>query len=71
MTLRDCSLYVRMDRECRVIEARLGDLDYKSAGKYGSWRKKEQELVEEGWYCGEEKEELRQPVGGCLLARKV
>lgn len=71
MTLRDCSLYIRMDREWRVVEARLGDLDYKSKGKYESWRKKERELSEEGWYCGEEREELKQEVDECLLARKM
>ncbi|CCD55470.1 similar to inositol-pentakisphosphate 2-kinase [Botrytis cinerea T4] len=71
MTLRDCSLYIRMDRNFQVVEARLGDLDYKSARKYSSWRKKEQELVEEGWYCGDEKREWKQPIDECLLSRKI
>lgn len=71
MTLRDCSLYIRMDKDHQVTEARLGDLDYKSASKYSSWKKKEQELIDEGWYCGEESKELQQPVGECLLSRKV
>ncbi|THV50083.1 hypothetical protein BGAL_0165g00020 [Botrytis galanthina] len=71
MTLRDCSLYIRMNKDSQVIEARLGDLDYKSASKYSSWRKKEQELVDEGWYCGEERKELKQPIDECLLSRKI
>ncbi|QSZ31368.1 hypothetical protein DSL72_000933 [Monilinia vaccinii-corymbosi] len=70
MTLRDCSLYIRMDKNHQVIEARLGDLDYKSANKYPSWRKKQQELIDEGWYCGEESKDLKQPVNECLLSRK-
>ncbi|KAB8301545.1 hypothetical protein EYC80_003391 [Monilinia laxa] len=71
MTLRDCSLYIRMDQHHHVTEARLGDLDYKSAHKHSSWKKKEQELIDEGWYCGRESKELKQPVGQCLLSRKV
>ncbi|ESZ94928.1 hypothetical protein SBOR_4720 [Sclerotinia borealis F-4128] len=75
MTLRDCSLYIRMDGDVdgdyRVVEARLGDLDYKLADKYSSWRRKERDLSDEGWYCGEERRELRQSVDECLLARKL
>ncbi|APA05272.1 hypothetical protein SS1G_09665 [Sclerotinia sclerotiorum 1980 UF-70] len=71
MTLRDCSLYIRMDKNHQVIEARLGDLDYKSPNKYSSWRRKEQELIDEGWYCGEESKELKQPIDECLLSRRI
>lgn len=71
MTLRDCSLYVRMNKNNHVTEARLGDLDYKSANKFSSWKEKERELIDEGWYCGEEREDLKQPVDECLLSRKT
>ncbi|KAI9640500.1 Inositol-pentakisphosphate 2-kinase [Ciborinia camelliae] len=70
MTLRDCSLYIRMDKNHHVIEARLGDLDYKSPSKYSSWRKKQHELIDEGWYLGGESKDLKQPVDECLLSRR-
>ena len=37
-----------------VIMARLGDLDLKSPSKFGEWRKMEQQLIDEGWYTGQE-----------------
>ena len=38
------------------VEARLGDFDLKSGngGELESWRRKERELVEEGWYMCED-----------------
>lgn len=51
MTLRDCTLFVRMD-DYRVIEARLGDLDVKCSSKRDYWRQTETELISEGWYDG-------------------
>lgn len=65
MTLRDCTLFLRMpglDEDDDKIEARLGDLDVKSPAKADYWRKCEQELIDEGWYTGTEKEEDRQPL---------
>ncbi|KAH6668961.1 inositol-pentakisphosphate 2-kinase [Halenospora varia] len=65
MTLRDCTLFLRMpglDEDDDKIEARLGDLDVKSPAKADYWRRCEQELIDEGWYTGAEKEEDRQPL---------
>lgn len=53
MTLRDCSVYVTIPHnEEEDITARLGDLDLKSPLKLETWRKKEQELIDGGWYAG-------------------
>jgi inositol-pentakisphosphate 2-kinase len=53
MTLRDCSLYVRVHYggEGRMrVESKLGDLDLKSEKKIADWAEKEEMLVEKGWY---------------------
>jgi inositol-pentakisphosphate 2-kinase len=50
------------------IEARLGDLDLKSAEKAEYWESIETSLIDDGWYTGTEKEELRQPVS-CFISR--
>ncbi|KAK2061417.1 inositol-pentakisphosphate 2-kinase [Colletotrichum caudatum] len=62
MTLRDCSLFMRYrvkdvgGQETVVaesFEAKLADLDKKNADwKFTEWRKKEQALIDEGWYTG-------------------
>jgi inositol-pentakisphosphate 2-kinase len=72
MTLRDCSVYVRFpakekDDE-KMVEARLGDLDVKSAEKGGAWKRQERELIEGGWYTGSEVEKRREIT--CALGRK-
>ncbi|PVH74999.1 hypothetical protein DL98DRAFT_428347 [Cadophora sp. DSE1049] len=54
MTVRDCSVFVRMlngEGEGEV-EARIGDLDVKSPEKLAYWKETERMLVEEGWYTG-------------------
>lgn len=58
MTLRDCSLYIRAvynrsgsaSSQRPLIEAKLGDLDFKSPAKRKDWEAKEQRLRKEGWY---------------------
>lgn len=53
------------------MEARLGDFDLKSGkdGKAESWRRKERELVDGGWYtCTEEGSSGPDDV--CLLPRR-
>lgn len=68
MTLRDCTIYVRMveGQDPRKWEARIGDLDLKSPAKSEYWRRIETDLIEEGWYEGKEKE--RTPgYNNCLL----
>lgn len=51
MTLRDCSLFVRIPYDESIpIEAKLGDLDFKSSDKLHDWYNKEQMLVHGGWY---------------------
>lgn len=55
MTLRDCTMYVKVPLdENSPIEARLGDLDFKTGlgGKVQYWRDLETRLIEEGWYSG-------------------
>ncbi|PGH21626.1 hypothetical protein AJ80_03059 [Polytolypa hystricis UAMH7299] len=55
MTLRDCSMYVRVPEDEREpLEIRLGDLDFKSGtgGKLQYWRDTENRLINEGWYSG-------------------
>ncbi|KAF2727338.1 hypothetical protein EJ04DRAFT_517304 [Polyplosphaeria fusca] len=53
MTLRDCSLYVRVHYEGEnvvKVESKLGDLDFKSANKMDDWWLKEQQLINGEWY---------------------
>jgi hypothetical protein len=52
MTLRDCSLFIRIPwaDQNAPIEAKLGDLDFKSHGKMGDWVLKEEGLLHGGWY---------------------
>ncbi|PGH04142.1 hypothetical protein GX51_03649 [Blastomyces parvus] len=55
MTLRDCTMFVRVPHdELEPLEARLGDLDFKSGigGKLQYWRETESRLIEDGWYRG-------------------
>ncbi|KAI2193876.1 Inositol-pentakisphosphate 2-kinase [Ophidiomyces ophidiicola] len=57
MTIRDCTMFVRVPRDERETpEVRLGDLDFKSGtgGKLEYWRDLETRLIEEGWYHGRE-----------------
>lgn len=65
MTLRDCTLFVRVSD--RSIEAKLGDLDSKTpdAGKLNYWRSLERTLIQEGWYTGEE---IQKQSNDCLLS---
>ena len=49
MTLRDCTLYLKVGRTS--IDARLGDLDLKTGeGKEEYWRSLEKQLIEGRWY---------------------
>lgn len=52
MTLRDCSLFLRIPYVCHKapIEAKLVDLDFKSGDKVEDWYKKEVHLRNGGWY---------------------
>ncbi|MCJ1377683.1 Inositol-pentakisphosphate 2-kinase [Xylographa soralifera] len=71
MTLRDCTLYLRIpSSEGGVVEAKLGDMDLKSAAKARYWRELEERLVREDWYA------VRGPGGNavetvCLLSVKA
>lgn len=73
MTLRDCSVYIRFPENEKdddsKIEARLGDLDVKSAEKGEAWKEQERKLVDGGWYTGTE---ARRSAGEitCALGRK-
>ncbi|KAK4989342.1 Inositol-pentakisphosphate 2-kinase [Elasticomyces elasticus] len=81
MTLRDCTLFVRVTAAARVgseggheVEARLADLDMKHGGRVGKWRKTERELVEGGWYTnsttGDERGVGRSGTQICWLSRR-
>lgn len=55
MTLRDCTLYLKVGQGS--IDARLGDLDLKTGmGKAEYWRGLERQLIDGGWYTATEKE---------------
>jgi inositol-pentakisphosphate 2-kinase len=55
MTLRDCSLFIRIKygsagADAKSIECKLGDLDFKSADKIDDWLEKENELLKSDAY---------------------
>ncbi|KKK20354.1 hypothetical protein ARAM_003311 [Aspergillus rambellii] len=55
MTLRDCTMFIKMSRNDRgLVEIRLGDLDLKTGtgGKAQYWLDLESRLINEGWYTG-------------------
>ncbi|KAJ5619767.1 Inositol-pentakisphosphate 2-kinase [Penicillium lagena] len=55
MTLRDCTMYIKIPSDDRApVEIRLGDLDVKagSGGKAEYWLDVETQLISEGWYRG-------------------
>ncbi|RAL04077.1 inositol-pentakisphosphate 2-kinase [Aspergillus ibericus CBS 121593] len=55
MTLRDCTMFIRMPRDdSGRVEIRLGDLDLKTGagGKAQYWLDLEQQLIMEDWYAG-------------------
>ncbi|KAJ4290507.1 Inositol-pentakisphosphate 2-kinase [Kalmusia sp. IMI 367209] len=65
MTLRDCSLFVKIPYadENAPIEAKLGDLDFKSHGKIDDWIQKEVALLGGGWYL-----DVSSGMDQCLMA---
>ncbi|KAL2358940.1 inositol-pentakisphosphate 2-kinase [Cryomyces antarcticus] len=70
MTLRDCTLFIKIHLTNNGLEARLGDLDLKMAekGKVAKWRNIERSLLDEGWYAGEDTDSQAGEV--CFLRRK-
>lgn len=68
MTLRDCTLFVRAGED-GVIEARLGDLDFKQPEKLKRWKEAERQLIDEGWYVNTEAESLWCEETICRLSR--
>ena len=67
MTLRDCTLFLR--RTGNHVEARLADLDLKTAEKLDKWAEVERGLVSEGWYENQEGQEVWAVESVCLLSR--
>ncbi|KAK2740632.1 Inositol-pentakisphosphate 2-kinase [Myotisia sp. PD_48] len=58
MTLRDCTMYVKVPQDpTESLEIRLGDLDLKTGGggKLAYWKDTETRLIQEGWYSGTQK----------------
>ncbi|MCJ1244471.1 Inositol-pentakisphosphate 2-kinase [Trapelia coarctata] len=68
MTLRDCTLYIRVPPGDEPLEARLGDLDLKSPAKASSWIAQERQLVDECWYTGDKMSDAQKGVL-CALQR--
>ena len=64
MTLRDFTLYIRVDED--NVECVLGDLDIKEyqGGKLDYWKETELSLIQQGWYT-------RHGLGHCRLERSV
>ncbi|MCJ1473086.1 hypothetical protein MMC13_001736 [Lambiella insularis] len=68
MTLRDCTLFLRISREGKgQVEARLGDLDLKSATKAENWEATERKLRAENWYAANGHNRIAESTV-CLLA---
>jgi hypothetical protein len=60
MTLRDTTMFVKLSGD--GADVRLGDLDPKSGDsvhKVQQWRDIEADLITEGWYAGDEAEQLQ------------
>ncbi|PSN72154.1 hypothetical protein BS50DRAFT_244195 [Corynespora cassiicola Philippines] len=59
MTLRDCSMYIKVDysHDDMPIESKLGDLDFKSGEKIPDWDYKERTLLNGGWYIRKDTKE--------------
>ena len=71
MTVRDCTVFVRIPvEEGKAIEARLGDLDVKHAGKFASWKDVERKLIDDRWYHGRELPKGSKVVECALSTRK-
>ncbi|OQO02172.1 hypothetical protein B0A48_11724 [Cryoendolithus antarcticus] len=67
MTLRDCTLFVKLSRG--NVEARLGDLDLKLPEKMAYWKEVESRLRNEGWYGNAEAEDVWAKETVCALSR--
>lgn len=68
MTLRDCSVYIQIDRVNQSVAAVwLADFDRKSPRKQHIWDKLESRLSDEGWYHGRG---LREGERSCLSPEK-
>lgn len=50
MTLRDCSIYLALNRRTFEVDAYIADLDRKHPTKEQVWQEIEQQLLEGGWY---------------------
>lgn len=58
MTVRDLTVFLRVDMDTREVDCGIGDLDMKTrdGGKETYWRGTETGLIEGGWYKGREGE---------------
>lgn len=68
MTIRDCTVFLRISKNGDKVEARIGDLDLKSTAKISYWKQIENELINGGWYEGAEEKAHQQP-NYCVLGR--
>ncbi|KAH7075262.1 inositol-pentakisphosphate 2-kinase-domain-containing protein [Paraphoma chrysanthemicola] len=71
MTLRDCSLYIKVGyttskMDAAIIDCRLGDMDFKSPDKIVDWHQKEWDLINCAAYSLESGDHL-----GCVILGKA
>lgn len=66
MTLRDCSCFVRMPKdESKPVDIKLADVDKKNwKEKQTYWQESHNNLVDNGWYTGEEAQPIET---ACIL----
>ncbi|KAF2200227.1 hypothetical protein GQ43DRAFT_81818 [Delitschia confertaspora ATCC 74209] len=76
MTLRDCSMFMRVDYTryplVGIAEVMLADLDLKDAEKLPDWETKSLILKQEGWFAGREEEGTTLvELETCGMARRI
>ena len=67
MTIRDCTLFLRLSGD--HVEGRLADMDLKWPHKLGQWKQVETDLIDGGWYTNSEESAHWNKESICLLSR--
>lgn len=68
MTLRDCTLFVKVLSDGNIV-ARFGDLDLKLATQLWKWQDMEVGLIDRGWYTATGRGNEDEKVETCILSR--
>jgi inositol-pentakisphosphate 2-kinase len=74
MTFRDCSMFVLVHYggvQDPYVQAFLVDLDPKAEEKVEGWMRKEQGLINGGWYLEKEEVGKKEPESVCVLAKAM